>query len=460
MHTSTTVLNKAAGEMDRKQFLTELGLKWDPFLQPVAEQELAFASRSPSPSPQKEPLPLTHFVQPDNPVALGKSLLTTLRQPIPTFVFGEPGMGKTSLRLALESQYRRVPDGTLIVNYLFGKEKEQLLTAAAHWQRLSEQLAIDAVIQIVEQFNPAFDRPNEPQINALSRLIKGGGRPLQRLAQRIIHESEPERFLGAATLWYSVRRIPVRYVGRSPELQNLLEKALQQLPERSSGWEDLLAAAREWGFDLCLIFADGIDNWNRPPEEMFQTIKPLLTAQASFANNKIYFKWFLPQELNEQIVRFLSSNKEDNVKAPDLITLTWSKEALRRLLTARFAAAASRRGGLSDMAEKELAEELDDLLLAAAQGSPRRLLQLVSALIDVHLETKAGAEKTPTFIDNKQWEQAVQRVEKEWIKERVNVNPKVAEPAYRYPRQQKEQFAYVVKEDAPETTQLSLAAVH
>jgi hypothetical protein len=428
MNSGTYVLSDAQDDASyntgRGQFLSQLRLRWDPFLQPVAEQELALSGDRLLSTPDsndktipkaRERFALSHFVTPDNPLMPGESLITALRQPASAFVFGEPGMGKTSLRFALEADCRRVPDGTLVVSYLFERGMESAVTAVNHWYLIGKQLAIDAIIQIIEQFKPGVDQPTQNQIQALGRLIRHGGRPSLRLIERILDEPEPEQLLGLGERWRSVNRLPVRYVSQSAELLNLLKQALNHYGEDQPAlnFDEILVAIQEWSFSQTFILIDGVDTWWRNPEKMFALAQPLMAEQAGAALKHIYFKWFLPQDLRSPITQWLAKNSL--LLPPLMITnLAWNKNALREILAARFQAAGSRRVSLADLAEETLADDLDDLLLTAAQGSPRRLLQLVSALIDIYVEAQMRHPEVPLFINFEQWQRAIQKVEREW----------------------------------------------
>ncbi len=116
---------------------------------------------------------------------------------------------------------------------------------------------------------------------------------------------------------------------------------------------------------------------------MMPLIKPLLQEALSLAQKETYFKYFLPKSLQEPIENFLNQPPDQNGLQPLITTLIWDKPSLKRLLKARFRSAGSRRVSFNNLAPT-LKESLDDWLLNHAHGSPRRLLQLINALIDEH----------------------------------------------------------------------------
>jgi hypothetical protein len=413
-------------ENARRYFLHQIGLKWDPFIMPVSEQELAFSGlvskEQLTHSLSEDIFPLAYFVPPPNPVNPEQSLLSNLRQKGTAFVFGAPGSGKTSLRLALEASCRRVPDKTLAVSYLLGQDVAGVLTLDAHLKRLSQQLAMDAFIQVAEQYKPGIDILDEDQRQALAELIRIGGRPLQRLAERLISEPKPEGLWGLAERWRSVGRLPVRHVSYSSDLLALIKQAMSKIPATAPVPEGAafsvgLTAAKQWGFQKVLVLVDGVDNWWREPDKILALIAPLLQKTAEWQNGRIYCKYFLPKDLQKLVEAFVDQNSIQFIPEPLLAILTWDKKALRRLLAVRFRAAGSRRINLDDLAGIELADKLDELLLTEAHGSPRRLLQLVSALIDVHvlnLVKGGGVKAKEHLITQEEWTQAVKLVARQF----------------------------------------------
>ncbi len=404
----------------RQHYLEHIGLKQDPFIIPVAEQEFAFAGMQDQTdgdlSPSHELFSLSYFVQPYNTFNPKELFLSTLRQKTPTYVFGDPGMGKTSLRLALEASCRRKPDKTLVVSYVLSQNMENALSIEEHKQLLGNNLAIDLFIQILEQFKPGIDFPNDEQIQALGMLIWAGGRPLKRLIKQIITTPQPDNFLGLAEHWRMVGRLPIRYVSHSPELLDLLQQAqnsintTQSQAKQWSSWEVGLNSAQQWHFEQIMLLVDGVDNWHHDPNKMMRLLEALLKETSAFSQQQIFFKYFLPYNLSKPIRAFLNNNAME-VDNGIVIDLIWDKQALRRLLMARLRAAGSRRVSLNDLASPNLTEEIDDWLLDQAQGSPRKLLQLMNALIDAHIQL--SDKNMNALIEQNELDLAVRNVQLE-----------------------------------------------
>ena len=385
------------GNILRKQFLSKLNFKWDSFIVPVTEQEFFYANTT-NPdtltSPNFAASNLAYFVPPNSSTQGRRPMLHTLHKRQSTFVYGRPGDGKTSLRLAFEAQCRNMKDPSMTVFYELGRELDNEDAVTAHWQRISRQFAIDLFIQVLERYQPEFDDVSNSQIHALGMQLYYGGRPLRRLAQRITEELEPVEALGLSALWPSVGRIGVRYLGQSTGLVDLLHKAVassvemskQGEPPLAAYWQNLQAqieAARLWGFDNIYILVDGVDNWQRESDEMLQLIMPLLQHVPIFMKDNVYFKFFLPvtQNFPELVANFWQGDEAVSVPA-DSLTLSWDVQSLKVVLERRFKVVGSRRKGFNDFADNTFEQPLDDLLLQEADGSPRQLLNLASALIN------------------------------------------------------------------------------
>jgi len=392
------------GRPARQIYLDTIGLtKLDPFATPVAEQELAL-SVAPRPSLWVAPLSegesrtptFFEFVSPPplSGLPAGQTIqqvLGVLREPRSAFLYGPPGIGKTTLRLALEADCRRRPDRILVISYPLTADLNEPPNLEAHWSQLAEALAIDLFIQIVEQFSPLDPEPMPAQIDALRTQIRIGGHGLRRLAERILDEPEPEALVGLGLLWPAVDRPAVRRVVRSTALINLLHRSLQDdTPSLSSpvGEQAILAglqATDRWGFQKAFVLVDGVDTRRRDHKFMLALIRPLLNALPKWESHHLFFKFFLPLELRTAVSTAIKRMTPHLTSQPfESIIGPWNSSSLQKLLAERFRVGGSRRVGFGDLAVPELRGQLDGLLIQAARGSPRRLLQIISRLIDTH----------------------------------------------------------------------------
>lgn len=367
----------------RAAYLNLMGLKWDPFLTPAAEQELAFADPHLIEEQQKIKTPLSYFVPPE---VDNQSIFKSLLQSANTIVWGEPGQGKTTLRLAVSAWCRRGMRNTLAVTFTFPRDLEGGLPADVLQRQLSRQLAVDLFIQIVEHYNPLLDASAPATIDALGRFLAAAGRPLRRLVQSILERPDLDGRYGLADRWHRVDRLPVKIVDRKPHLLQLIQKIADHMTtstHKLSGkelWQSGVETARAWGFQNIYILLDGVDTYQRENADMFALVAPFLAQSPAWEAERIYCKFFLPSSLKRTISTF---GEVRNLFS--FIDLRWDKEGLRSLLEKRFEAIESRRVNFNDLAHPNWHVDLAELLIAHADGSPRRLLKMISALLDAHI---------------------------------------------------------------------------
>ncbi|MFO3797057.1 MAG: hypothetical protein ACK8QZ_07200, partial [Anaerolineales bacterium] len=280
---------------ERKAFLERLGFTHDPFETPIAEQELGRLK-------QAFYAYYTPFYSPSH-----KDLLKVLRAPQHSFVYGSPGQGKSTLRLTLEADCRTVFDGTLPVTYLMEEVSPQ-----EHGMRLTQALAIDLTLSILEQFNPLSPFPDSTQLEALKAILPAGGRTLSRFLDILTSETaETDSLWGLSASWKYLGKVPVKYVELSPALQELLQRlkiAFSAEISASPGWEMFwkgIEAAQMWGFQQIFILVDGVDSRERNVETMLALLKPFFERLSLAKEKHLYFKFFLPTELKDPIEQML-----------------------------------------------------------------------------------------------------------------------------------------------------------
>jgi hypothetical protein len=371
----------------RLTYLTSVGLNHDPFATPVAEQETS--------SVEDIPVFYSYYLQPAFFTGNQELSEKDLRQSEKNFfIYGEPGDGKTTLRLAIEAECRTRVEKTLVVSYLLGEDLKNPLTLEEHGDRLAKAIAIDLFIQIVEQYDLFETPPNKKLIEALRKQVALGGRHISRLMRLILDNSMPNARAGIGAYWQTVGKAAVKYVPKTEDVVKLLQNCLDDPAERSvlTGWDLVqqgIHAARLWGFKRLLVMVDGVDTRHRTIKDMLALIKPLFGKLPGLAAQDIYFRFFLPTELQAKIEQVLGASRLPNYLYMPII-IKWREDALRRLLAQRFFAAGSHLQGFEALAERNL--DIDDKLVTAANGSPRRLLRLASDLVDVHVARRGPGD--------------------------------------------------------------------
>ncbi len=392
----------------RQLYLKGLGFGADPFAQPVAEQEAA------------RTLPgavnfFDYFCDPMVEIDGGltrRLSRSDLIQPENLFLFAEPGMGKTALRLALAGDCRLNPDAWAI-NWVLGESIQvtQLADDYANW--LAKTIALDFFITIVERFSVSYERQVQSRMAQwLGWYLKLGGKPLQALARQLVESDNLDPEWGLGRYWSSVGRSPINYVPHSTALGLVLRESLallDKLPPSPVGWAAVKAAlrrAKNWGLNNALILVDGVDAHDRNVEAMMGLLRPLLQHLPQLTRLGVYFKFFLSDSASERLLRprieKLIAQKRLNLQAL-YANIIWNEGSLKQMLAQRLRAAGVQEQDLDGWSAEGL-EGLTARLIQRTGCSPRCLLQAISTLIDVHVE-----HNPDTVLFNERDWQAMQR---------------------------------------------------
>ncbi|GIK43242.1 MAG: hypothetical protein BroJett011_70750 [Chloroflexota bacterium] len=370
----------------RQLYLLEtLSLSHDPFAGPVAEQELHGSG--------DETKFFSYYVDPHSP-DLNKPLPQLLREARNGFIFGQPGSGKTTLRYTLEAECRAVHDRTLVVTYELSHKIDQPLTDTEHWRNLASELAVDLFIQVIEQLE-TLPTPSEYQKQQFQTQLALIWPRLRRTVVRMVEDDFSTEANGLAALWPRLNRPITRYVAPSPKIINLINACLPvpELKSEALSGTDLLTAgieaAKAWGFKQIFVLVDRVDAYEREVSGMLSLIAPLLENLADWQAQGLFFYFFLTAEM-EMPVRQQYGDSLNKLSLPPLYhTIMWDKGRLTALLHQRLWAAGSRVPGFNALATSAWEDQLEDYLIQAAHQSPRRLLQVMSLLIDAHAQVEA-----------------------------------------------------------------------
>lgn len=380
----------------RLMYLNSIGLNHDPFRNPVSEYDLSDQTRREEHAASARQQ-LNYFV---SPLERKGDLRKWLRAYESQAVYAEPGMGKSMSRLVLNASCRYVPDGTLITTYLLGGDMGARPAAATHHYKIVRQLALDLLVQIIEQFTARQRYITVENVHALARLIRFSGPQVQRLIRRIASNlARPtSKQKPTESYWLAIGRMPIRHIPHTQELQRFLQQlrhfdeVLPLLPDQML-LPNAISIVKAWGFERVFLLIDGVDSRRRDADEMFQLIEGLVESDEQFAELGILPKYFLADELRELI--------ESATPTIAGISLThWNREKLRELLSARFRAAGSRRMGFNDLTESNwpLSFSLDELLLKESVERPRKLISLIDVLIDIHT-AKQDMSRAISFVE-------------------------------------------------------------
>lgn len=361
-----------SGTAFRKRYLLQtLRLENDPFANISAENDLAV-----NPS---DPLFYLYFVEPDYEPNSGP-LLAQLRKPTPSVIGGSPGSGKTMLRYFLEQACRTTPDGTLVVSPLISHSQASILQLNDLPQTISEAVATDLFIQVMDQHHLIEFNPE--QVHSVASYWRASIPGFDRKV-RLYLKTKPSREMSA--WWWPVwRRAAVRFTPDTSERRQFLHQLLAgrnlappvAKPEESTYLG--LQLAHDLGFTQVFLLLD-LSNM----AEVNAVAQILANLGSTNLIIPIYPKFFVPSTIYDKTITALQSTFLPSTIFSGIIT--WSSpEKLVSLVALRWRAGRSWVRDFDTLASQEVSRKLQSALITDANGSPRRLLQLINSLIEAH----------------------------------------------------------------------------
>lgn len=212
----------------------------------------------------------------------------------------------------------------------------------------------------------------------------------------------------------------------TPPLEPIVQSLRARRFSLKAGLQLLSGLVRAAGFASVYFLIDGIDetpHTRRDPLRAARLLSPLLDAPGALQECGFAFKFFLPANL-EPVMREQHIGRLDRLP---VFVLAWSDAELLRMLHLRIEAYSRDSAhtqsvvrSFQDLCEPELST-VDQALVRAAQGSPRRMIDLAREIVSLHCQQAATAD---SLISR----QVVQRVLAAGNQEPVPALTTVAEP--------------------------------
>lgn len=385
--------------------LGTLRLEHDPFCAPTAELELQI-------NPEDSPF-FSYFIDPPYRLAgepTDEPLLDRLKKPQPSCVYGQRGAGKTAVKYMLEAECRALPEQTLVLSLGLGKGEPVLLDESLLWQRLTEALAIDLFVQVVEQFDSLQKALTPKVVKELSHFWQTHVPQFRRTVKRELLRAKSEAS-DISTWWRVWDRPVIRYTPLTARRRQFVEAVLAQtVPRRKRAEEGIgryqfqqgLDLAKKCGYKRLYLLID-VPGGTQAKELNIAELLHFLFDLTDLSL-PIYYKLFFPQSFQPDAEYVFV---EENMTL-ELFTavLNWNQPAaFQKLLAYRFRTAGSWIRNLNTIIETAVVAEINTLLQQEANQSPRFLLQTISRLIDSH------ANQAPDIflITLDDWQRMVER---------------------------------------------------
>ncbi len=363
--------------------LGTLRLEHDPFCAPTAELELQI-------NPEDSPF-FSYFVDPPYRLTgtrVRQPLLDYLKTPQPCCVYGQTGTGKTAVKTMLEAECRALPEQTLVVSLGLGKGEPVQLDERRLWQRLTEALAVDLFVQVIEQLD-GLQKVLKPGLVAeLGRFWQAHIPQFHRTVKRELLRAESET-ADISTWWRVWDRPVIRYTPLTARRKAFIEKVLGQASGRQQKeggdgrfhFQQGLKLAQKCRYERLYLLID-VPGGIQPNELDIAELLHFLFDLTDYSL-PMYTKLFFPQSFQPDAEYVFV---EENMTL-ELFTavLNWNQPAaFQKLLTHRFRTAGTWIRSLNTIIETAVVAEINKLLQQEANQSPRFLLQIISRLIDSH----------------------------------------------------------------------------
>lgn len=397
----------------RERLITAMGLAFDPFSSGVSEKDLA---------------PDFGAIYVD----LQPSLLKDLQRPAASLVFADYGMGKTATRLALEYTLRlaRTPLTLCVtytpdVNRVVALTGEQLRNPSAateeqvlrkHLRDIAREMSTDLLVQYIERLP---ERPDTSELyqsfiqqQALQRQAQSVSPTVSRGIRIALRDN-----LTDGVIWRGIRPV-VRHVAVTDAWRALLAKlaAATRAPDAlPASWEETLYDVRALSFEQTFVLVDAVDDGTFDAHTYFQLIRPLIAAIGDLQKQHVYLKCFLPLAVKDYVLNAEELHIHALTPPPEIATITEiSATNLQKIITDRFEAASMSTASFRslDWLGPEIEESIQAHLATLAQGSPRRLIELVSALLDFH-STHGFREDERLWLTPAEWKSFLDEVERQ-----------------------------------------------
>jgi hypothetical protein len=296
-------------------------------------------------------------------IGLFRAMMGNPKRPESIIVFGKPGHGKTSHCLEM---LKSVRPQALGVHLMFGD--------IAQFER-PDAVTADHYLQIIR----------ERTLEALRSELDSSPRRQQKFSTA----AHALRYLQAAEQLSGLRQIDL---ASDPAVAQTVDTLSRQ---RIRGWLHTLAhvIAAGAGFESVYVLLDGVGADSLSDREWRQTIaiiKPFLNSVATLRGCGFAFKCFFHDDLSQRLTTAGINWERIFAKSYSLV---WTQARLQHVLSRRLQSCRSRIRENSqrtpverfaDLCEIDSGLQADEELARAAQGSPRRLLQMARSIIEEH----------------------------------------------------------------------------
>jgi hypothetical protein len=250
---------------------------------------------------------------------------------------------------------------------------------------------IDLLIQYIERLPERAGSDNMQRSlhmqQALQRQAQAASSIFRQRIYMALRDTPPD-----GAIWRGIRPL-VRHVAVTETWKALVQHlaAMMDTSGTRPSWKETIYDARALGFQQTFVLIDAVDDGMFDADDYFTVIHPLIAAMNHLQDQHIYLKCFLPLAVKEHVLNAKEMQVNTLTSQPRVATIDQvSSENLQKIIIDRLTAASTSSASLRSLdwlgpgLEESIQESIQDQLVALAQGSPRHLIELVSAFLDFH----------------------------------------------------------------------------
>ncbi len=294
------------------------------------------------------------------------AMVGDISKPECTFVFGDSGAGKTSLRSALHETSTK-DGGFSVVYHDFGElvakfEGDSTITVRDHIAQILQN-AFDVLIK------EHFGKSESSSIEKVSKTI---------------HE----------TLWKYIEtheKDPVKKEKLHGIISSTGAQTDELLPEDDYEYfaRFFRYVTELFGYTHVHILVDPDYDITPKSDDAWRILEPLLESYRllEIPQQRLAFKFFLSNSLSKKVmgIKWIADREEEK-----FFPLRWTEEGLRELLADRLRR--SSEGRYESLDQLSEVESLNDQVLELSRKNPRRLISICNRLFSAHTQSATGAD--------------------------------------------------------------------
>lgn len=310
----------------------------------------------------------------------------------PTLLFAPPGGGKTAFRVRLTRACRVGQDGKRVFPLLFRPPRPPRLD-----ERIPEEEFLGALLRAAGEsllFQLAYQPYQFLQLPPLERLslrqLLEQTLPVPLLVYYLSQLKEAGSLAPLASAFDpSSQELPAEPLPPTIRLfcEALSENGHMREPPRITLateriWDDFLQVLfNTLGYESAFLLVDGADAYTQAPSAILRIIEPLLAQMHALAKQKIFPKFFLPDDVAPLIPETLLT---EPIK---VVTINWKRDSLAAIIRERlYVASEGMYSGLEAISTRDVPRPAEERLADTAYPAvPREVILLTRRVFTEHV---------------------------------------------------------------------------